>query len=289
MSIYFDESLLATIGNTPYIYDPTPPTPSKDPTTGKTVYSGNARQINYKLRTYKKPYKVIPHAIGTPSVSSFSVLTLNGQGQAANFSNLDSNARQNIINIQVTSGIAACNADPNCWGIGIENTYTDDAALGRFPVQYNFNYYTKPPVPSTPSATIDSIELLTCDFTNKNYTFIKSVAGQINSSPIDCIPPYVAPTTSISTNAPVAGIVCEPNMASKDSSTPNYYYCIALQASPPVVNIWSKPTTWIIIFVFLLVAGGGGYYFWKKRKETTETIDYSKYLQKAKGGYYFLV
>jgi LPXTG-motif cell wall-anchored protein len=288
MSIYFDESLLATIGNTPYMYDPTPPSPLKDPSTGRTIYSNNARQINYKLRSYKKPYDVIPLKVGTPSVSSFSVLTLNNQGLAVNFSNLDSNARQNIISTQVTSGITACNADPNCWGIGIENTYTNDSA--RRAVQYNFNYYSKPPALSTPSATIDPIELLTCDFTNKNYTFIKSVAGQINSTPIDCTPPYVAPTTtSTSTNAPVAGIVCEPNMEAKDSSTPNYYYCLALQATPPAVNIWSKPTTWIIIFVLLLVVGGGGYYFWKKRNETTDTIDYSKYLQKAKGGYYFLV
>jgi hypothetical protein len=288
MSIYFDESLLTAIGNNSYIYDPTPPTPLIDPTTGVTNYSPNKTLINYKLRTYKKPYKVIPLKVGTPSVSSFSVPSINNStGEAVNFSNSNSNIRKDIIT-QVTTGIAACNANPNCWGIGIENTYTDDAALGRFPVEYIFNYYSKPPALSTPSATIDPIELLTCDFTNKNYTFIKSVNGQINSNPIDCIPPSVKPTTSISTNAPSSGVDCPPNMASKPDTTPNYYYCIGVQKPPPKPSIWSLPSTWIIIGVVVLLLIGIIYYFLRKNSSDDEYLDLTKNIKK-KGGYYFLI
>jgi len=278
--ILFDTSFLESFP-TSYLYDPNP---SKNPTTGLTINSPSAFTQNYVLRQNKKPHALIP-ITNTPS--SFSVSLINTSGNVANYSSLSSTEKQAVITQQLQPGFNACTADPSCWAVSLQNTF-DPSIGGDFSGSYKFNYYQKPPALNTPSSNTDPVELVDCDFTNTWYTFIKNSPGAINpSGPSVCIPPAVKSTTT-NTNAPVASVDCPPNMASKPVSTPNYYYCVALQKAPPTPSIWSQPTTWIAIAVLVILLCGGGYYFWKKRHNSASEIDYSKYIKKVKGGYYFL-
>ena len=292
MSTTFDESFLTNMP-TSFIYDPSPPTPPKDDN-GNPLYSGKEFTTNYTLRKYKKPRQLKLLSIGSPAKSSFAFPIIGTDGKKTTYSslplfsaNLTDASKSNLINTQIKPGFNACNADPNCWGIGIQNP--TDPVTG-FNGTYTFNYYSKPDPLNTPSANTDPVELLDCDFTNTWYTFIKNTPRAINpNGPTACIPP-VADTTvaTTTTNAPTAPYTCPPDIANMPISTPHYYVCLKQQTPPPTVSIWKKPMTWIIISVIVLLVGGVGYYFWKKRKSETDSIDYSKFLKKNKGGYYFL-
>jgi hypothetical protein len=292
MSTTFDESFLTQMP-TSFKYDPTPPSPSKDDL-GNTIYSPSAFIQNYTLRKYKKPRQLKLRSIGSPAKSSFAFPIIGTNGQKTTYSSLPQSSasltdatKDNLINTQIKPGFIACDADPNCWAIGIENP--TDPVTG-FNGTYTFNYYSKPDALSTPSANTDPVELLDCDFTNTFYTFIKNNPGAINpAGPTACIPPPAAtPVAATPTNAPTAPYTCPPDIANMPTSTPHYYVCLKQQTPPPVVSIWKNPITWIIISVVILLVGGVGYYFWKKRQSETESIDYSKFLKKNKGGYYFL-
>lgn len=292
MSTTFDESFLTNMP-TSFKYDPTPPSPSKDDN-GNTIYSSSAFTQNYTLRKYKKPYQLKLLSTGNPTKNSFAFPIIDSGGNKTTYSklpqsstNLTDATKDNLINTQIKPGFIACDADPNCWAIGIKNP-TDP--ITGFNGTYTFNYYSKPTSLNTPSANIDPVELLDCDFTNTWYTFIKNTSESINpNGPTACIPP-VADTTvdTTPTNAPTARYTCPPDIANMPTSTPHYYVCLKQQTPPPVVSIWKKPTTWIIISVIVLLVCGVGYYFWKKRQTNTESIDYSKFFKKNKGGYYFL-
>jgi hypothetical protein len=292
MSTTFDESFITQMP-TSFKYDPTPPSPSKDDL-GNTIYSPNSITQTYTLRKYKKPRQLKLRSIGSPAKSSFAFPIIGTNGQKTTYSSLPQSSasltdatKDNLINTQIKPGFIACDADPNCWGIGIQNP--TDPVTG-FNGTYTFNYYSKPDSLSTPSANTDPIELLECDFTNTWYTFIKNTTGAINpAGPTECIPPSVATVSNTTpTDAPSAPYTCPPDISNMPTSTPHYYVCLKQQTPPPVVSIWQKPMTWIIISVVVLLVGGVGYYFWRKRQSETDSIDYSKFLKKNKGGYYFL-
>jgi hypothetical protein len=279
MNVPFDESLLT---DTPkfYKYDPNPPSPLKN-NLGIINYSPSAFIQNYTLRKYKKPYELIPLYNGDSN--TFSVYMNDSYGNALGYSN--STNKNSVITDQLLPNFNKCTADPNCWGIVIQNTSNTPA---KFFGTYTFNYYKKPTTSGPSSPNTDPVELLECDFTNTYYTFIKNVDGRINSKPIDCIPPSVETSTKVSTNSPSEGIDCPPNMASKPESTPNYYYCVSVQEAPPKPSIWSLPSTWIIIGVVVLFLIGIIYYFLTKKPSDGEYLDLSKNIKK-KGGYYFLI
>ena len=292
MSTTFDESFLTNMP-TSFKYDPSPPSPSKDDN-GNTLYSGKEFTTNYTLRKYKKPRQLKLLSTGSPANNNFAFPIIGTGGNKTTYSSLPQSSasltdatKDNLINTQIKPGFNACNADPNCWGIGIQNP--TDPVTG-FNGTYTFNYYSKPDPLNTPSANTDPVELLDCDFTNTFYTFIKNTSSSINpTGPTACIPPVAAIVDTTPTKAPTARYTCPPDIANMPTTTPNYYKCLKEQTPPPVVSIWKKPITWIIIsVVVVLLIGGVGYYYWKKRKSETESIDYSKFLKKNKGGYYFL-
>jgi hypothetical protein len=284
--ILFDKNFLSSMPKS-YLYDPAPKT---DPTTGKVSTSSQAYNQTYAYRPGKKPYQTNSNLLstGTPSSTNFSAALIHSKtGTKLSYSELQQQSPSDFESVnsqQLAKGFNACTADPNCWGIALQNTF-DPNICGPFSGSYIFNYYTKPT--GTIPANTDPDELLQCDFTNTWYTFIKQLPGTTSNKPLVCIPPPSATKIATPTSAPAAAIDCPFNMASKPVSTPNYYYCVAQQKIPET-SIWSRPTTWIIIIVVILSLGAG-YYFWSKNSATTSEVDYSKYFKKKKGGYYFLV
>jgi LPXTG-motif cell wall-anchored protein len=281
MSVPFDESLLTDTPKS-YKYDPTPPSPSKDDL-GNTIYSPNLITQTYTLRKYKKPHELIPLKNG--SANNF-IVYMSDVGGAVGYSKLSNINKNSVITDQLLPNFNKCTADPNCWGIVIQNTSDTPA---KFYGSYSFDYYKKPTTSGPSSPNTDPIELLDCDFTNTYYTFIKNVDGVINKDgPITCTPPSTPPPSTDKPNT-ATNINCPPSIRDLTTTSKNYYYCKAVLTPPPTPSIWSQPTTWIIIVVVVLLLIGGGYYFWKKRQDESSSIDYSKYFKKKKGGYYFLI
>jgi hypothetical protein len=283
--ILFDKNFLSSMPKS-YLYDPAPIT---NTTTGKVSTSSQAYTQTYAYRPGKKPYQTNSNLLstGTPQSTNFSAVLINStDGSKLSYSELQQQSLYDFETVnsqELGKGFNACTADPNCWGIALQNTF-DPTTCGNFSGNYVFHYYTKPT--GTIPANTDPVELLQCDFSNTWYTFIKELPGTTSDKPLVCIPPSVTKTAT-PTSAPTAAIDCPPNMASKPVSTPNYYYCVGQQKIPES-SIWSRQTTWIIIVV-LILSLGAGYYFWSKNNASTSDVDYSKYFKKKKGGYYFLI
>jgi hypothetical protein len=284
--ILFDKNFLSSMPKS-YLYDPAPIT---NHSTGNVSTSSQAYNQTYAYRPGKKPYQTNSNLLstGTPSSTNFSAVLINSSnGSILSYSELQQQSPSDFETInsqELAKGFNACTADPNCWGIALQNTF-DPSTCGNFSSNYTFYYYTKPT--GTIPANTDPVELLQCDFTNTWYTFIKELPGVTSNNPLVCIPPPSATKTATPTSAPTAAIDCPLNMSSKPVSTPNYYYCVAQQKIPET-SVWSRPTTWIIIVV-LILSLGAGYYFWSKNNASTSEVDYSKYFKKKKGGYYFLI